>query len=390
MGFGGIPITYTLNMRDSLPYLVPPGQTYSIWAILREAIGKDLSRITMPIFLNEPLSMLQKTAEMMQYNHILEKAKGFDDECRRIGYGAIHVISQYSTITTRNRKPFNPMLGETYELLTPEWRWFTEQVSHHPPISAFHAEGDGWYTYGNTNVKNFFWGGSLEIRCIGLQHMFFTRTNDHYIIQRPENSANNLILGTLYVDLHGKMDMTNLNTGSKANLYVHRQGWTKRNAFKVEGKVIDGRGVLRYEVFGTWNKQLSLRNVQTGEEEVVWNACDNVPNYQRQYGFCHYTINLNYLNESMKQTLPPTDTRWRMDQRLMEEGTIDLASKEKHRLEEKQRATRKIREEMQIPYKPMFFEETEDEISGEKTYIFTGEYWERRKKLDYRGMLDLY
>ena len=58
MGYGGIPINYTLSMRDKLPALVPEKQSYSIWAILKEAIGKDLSRITMPIFLNEPLSML--------------------------------------------------------------------------------------------------------------------------------------------------------------------------------------------------------------------------------------------------------------------------------------------------------------------------------------------
>ena len=47
-----------MNMRESLPALVPEKQSYSIWAILKEAIGKDLSRITMPIFLNEPVSML--------------------------------------------------------------------------------------------------------------------------------------------------------------------------------------------------------------------------------------------------------------------------------------------------------------------------------------------
>ena len=41
-------------------------------------------------------------------------------------------------------------------------------------------------------------------------------------------------------------------------------------------------------------------------------------------------------------------------------------------------------------YKPLWFNETIDEISGEKTYTFTGEYWERRKKHDYRGFPDLY
>lgn len=37
-------------------------------------------------------------------------------------------------------KPFNPILGETFEIITPEYNYFAEQVSHHPPISACIAE----------------------------------------------------------------------------------------------------------------------------------------------------------------------------------------------------------------------------------------------------------
>lgn len=39
MGFGGIPITYTMNMRQALPALIPDGQSYSVWQILKSAIG---------------------------------------------------------------------------------------------------------------------------------------------------------------------------------------------------------------------------------------------------------------------------------------------------------------------------------------------------------------
>jgi hypothetical protein len=209
----------------------------------------------------------------------MSKCVQMDDECMRVGFVAIHCLSQYSVIDTRNRKPFNPILGETYELVTPEWRMFSEQVSHHPPISAFYGDGEGWHTYGNTNVKNFFWGGSLELRCIGLQHMFLTKTGDHMIIKRPENSANNLIIGTLYVDMHGKLEVTNLTTGSKAEFNIHRQGWTKKNSHKVEGRVIDGKGNVRYEVHGLWNKELSLRNVSTGEDTVVFRVNPNIENY---------------------------------------------------------------------------------------------------------------
>jgi hypothetical protein len=64
MGFGGIPISYTMGMRDVLPGLTPENQSYSVWAIIKGSIGKDITKITMPIWLNEPISMLQKIAEL--------------------------------------------------------------------------------------------------------------------------------------------------------------------------------------------------------------------------------------------------------------------------------------------------------------------------------------
>ena len=50
----------------------------------------------------------------------------------------------------------------------------------------------------------------------------------------------------------------------------------------------------------------------------------------------------------------------------MEEGKIDLAGKEKHRLEEKQRKHRKEREELGILYQPLWFQEsTENTLTKE-------------------------
>lgn len=42
------------------------------------------------------------------------------------------------------RKPFNPILGETWQAqLSDGTCMFMEQISHHPPVSAFHMEGPG-------------------------------------------------------------------------------------------------------------------------------------------------------------------------------------------------------------------------------------------------------
>jgi len=46
-------------------------------------------------------------------------------------------------------------------------------------------------------------------------------------------------------------------------------------------------------------------------------------------------MNLNNLPEEMKGKLPRSDSRFRTDQRALEENNIELATEEKHRLEEK-------------------------------------------------------
>ena len=44
------------------------------------------------------------------------------------------------------KKPFNPILGETWQADMPEHgiRLFMEQLSHHPPVSSYQLEGPGW------------------------------------------------------------------------------------------------------------------------------------------------------------------------------------------------------------------------------------------------------
>ncbi len=61
-------------MREQLPVLRDPKKKFSIWSIIKDAIGKDLTKFTVPVFFNEPLSMLQKVTEALEYEDLLVKA----------------------------------------------------------------------------------------------------------------------------------------------------------------------------------------------------------------------------------------------------------------------------------------------------------------------------
>ena len=48
--------------RDALPWLKDPNSRPSIWTILKDTVGKDFSRMSVPVYFNDPTSLLQKCA----------------------------------------------------------------------------------------------------------------------------------------------------------------------------------------------------------------------------------------------------------------------------------------------------------------------------------------
>lgn len=136
------------TQRNQLSILAEPTSKGKVWSILKENIGKDLSKITMPVTFNEPITMLQKCAENVEYHEILRLANKTEDRFLRTGYVVAAFYILYSNTINRVSKPFNPMLGETYEYFEGDLRMIIEQVSHHPPISAFYAECDDFTIHG--------------------------------------------------------------------------------------------------------------------------------------------------------------------------------------------------------------------------------------------------
>ena len=41
--------------------------------LAQEMVGKDLSRVCLPVYFNEPLSMLQKMPEDVEYSELIDK-----------------------------------------------------------------------------------------------------------------------------------------------------------------------------------------------------------------------------------------------------------------------------------------------------------------------------
>ena len=108
----------------------------SIWSILKQSIGKELSRIAMPAAWCEPLSFLQRITENVTHCDLLNKACNplyAPDTLKRFEYVCAFAVSAIAFNHNRLSKPFNPILGETYELTREDmgFKIVCEQVSHH-------------------------------------------------------------------------------------------------------------------------------------------------------------------------------------------------------------------------------------------------------------------
>ena len=81
--------------------------------------------------INEPLSFTQRIVEDLEYADILVAAAKCDNSLEQLAHVAAFTISSYANTSARTGKPFNPMLGETFEFDdtgNTGWRALAEQV----------------------------------------------------------------------------------------------------------------------------------------------------------------------------------------------------------------------------------------------------------------------
>lgn len=211
----------------------------NMWSILKNCIGKELSKITMPVIFNEPLSFLQRMTEYMQYASLLRLASEQSLPEDRLKFVAAFAVSALACNWDRLGKPFNPLLGETYELEREEFRIVCEQVSHHPPISAFHAESDSFVFHGSIHPKLKFWGKSVEIQPKGVVTVELKKWNEAYTWQNVNCCVHNIIVGKLWIEQYGSVEILNHNTGHKATLHFKPACWGSKELHRIEGHIQD-------------------------------------------------------------------------------------------------------------------------------------------------------
>ena len=73
--------------------------------------------------------------------------------------------------------------------------------------------------------------------------------------------------------------------------------------------------------------------MQTGHKQVVWTKNPYPEKCEWMYGMSKFHMQANYFPKRLYDQVAKTDTRWRPDQRALENGDMKLAAIQKERLE---------------------------------------------------------
>ncbi|CAG7868661.1 unnamed protein product [Brassica rapa] len=397
-----------VRRRDNLPEPKEKEKPVGLWSIIKENIGKDLSGVCLPVYFNEPLSSLQKCFEDLEYSYLIDRALEWGkqgNELMRLLNIAAFAVSGYASTEGRQCKPFNPLLGETYEADYPDkgLRFFSEKASqpthlsplllqefHHPMIVACHCEGQGWNFWGDSNIKGKFWGRSIQLDPVGVLTLKFD-DGETYQWSKVTTSIYNIILGKLYCDHYGTMRIKGGGNYS-CRLKFKEQSVIDRNPRQVvHGFVQDNRTGEKVAILiGKWDEAMYYvlgdpttkpKGYDPMTEAVLLWERDKSPTKTR-YNLSPFAISLNEITPGMMDKLPPTDSRLRPDQRHLENGEYEAANAEKLRLEQLQRQARMLQEK---GWKPRWFEKDE-----EGNYRYVGGYWEAREKKDWDKITDIF
>ncbi|ORZ23270.1 hypothetical protein BCR42DRAFT_480541 [Absidia repens] len=224
----------------------------------------DLSRVTLPTFVLEPRSMLEKITDFMAHPELADQAAALSDPTERFVAVVKYFLSGWHIKPKGVKKPYNPVLGEffrcRYEFKDGSQAYYVaEQVSHHPPVSAYHYANPehGIIIDGEARPKARFLGNSAATIMCGYSRLTFAKHhNETYEITNPNVYARGVLCNDLIAELDFKT-----------------KGYFTGQYHEVAGKIKKGStGELLYEISGTWTSELYIKSVKVRSAFTVKGA----------------------------------------------------------------------------------------------------------------------
>ncbi|XP_037087750.1 oxysterol-binding protein-related protein 8-like [Pollicipes pollicipes] len=338
-----------------------------LWYLLKQLRpGMDLSKVVLPTFILEPRSFLDKLSDYYYHADYLSRAIHVDDPFLRMREIVGWYLSGFYKKPKGLKKPYNPILGETFRCY---WQhpngsrtfYIAEQVSHHPPISAFYVSNrkDGFCISSTILAKSKFYGNSTSAILEGTATLTLLPRGEAYHVTMPYAHCKGILIGTLSMELGGKVTIECEKTGYNTELeFKLKPMWSgPDDCNRVAGKVRLGRETLA-TIDGKWDGQVFFTDKRTGKRETLWNPTPDVCRQRLK----RFTVPMEAQGEWESERL------WAKVSKEILRDDQEAATQEKFVLEEAQRAGAKERKATGSEWVTKNF--AQDCLTGEYLYRY--------------------
>ncbi|CAG8444679.1 11257_t:CDS:2 [Cetraspora pellucida] len=248
--------------------------------------GTELHRIALPAFILEPRSMLERITDFMSHSDLILRLSLyvfklilFKDD--------VKARKQCPTIRKRCagvKKSYNPALGEFFRA---RWKfhdntealYVSEQVSHHPPVSAYYyaSPENNLLIFGTLRPKSKFLGNSAATLMHGESKLLFTNLpGEVYRITMPNFYARGILFGKMVMELGDKTTIRCEKNDLLCEMQFQTKGYFTGTYNSIYGKIMrESTKECLFEITGKWSDTMYITNLKNGRSEVLFNALES-------------------------------------------------------------------------------------------------------------------
>ncbi|OMJ21525.1 Oxysterol-binding protein-like protein [Smittium culicis] len=343
-----MPKTYDNNNNEEV--LDEEPKNIILAMISQLGTNMDLSRVTLPTFVLEPRSFTERVSDFMLHPDILVESSNTTDPIQRFILIVKYYMSGWHIHPKGVKKPYNPVLGEFFRNdcqidNKSKFYFVSEQVSHHPPITAFtnYCPDEGIYIKGDMRPRGKFLGNSVSVHLGGSSEIFLSKHDERYSINYPNMYTRGVLFGKMVLEMGDKAHITCQKLDLIYKVEFKTKGFFSGQYNEVAGKIkrISTDEVL-YEVSGNWQHKMTITNKKTKVSEVLFDSS---------------TEHITKLNVADIDNQEDNESRrkWRHVTKALANRDLDQATEEKTKIEEEQRESIKERKIKNIEWKPRFF-----------------------------------
>lgn len=336
-------------------------------------LGMDLTKVVLPTFILERRSLLEMYADFFAHPDLFVSIAEQLEPRERMVYVVKWYLSAFHAGRKGSvaKKPYNPILGEVFYChwdlpieteeipthtdtvsdgpvpwATPKSVCFVaEQVSHHPPISAFYAECLSRKIQFNAHIwtKSKFLGMSIGVHNIGQGCVSCLEHDEHYVLTFP-NGYGRSILTVPWVELGGECNISCSKSGYSANIVFHTKPFYGGKKHRITAEIFAPNDKKSFcSIEGEWNGVMYAKWA-SGENTVFIDT--------KKMGIVKKKV--RKLEDQLEYE---SRKLWKDVTQNLKLKDIDAATDAKHRLEEKQRAEARERKENEQPWETRLFHE---------------------------------